>query len=348
MPKVHTEATPGSSDQEPRRRRVVIDLGHTQHTYDPDTLFCPFPSAIHPNTDTTHTQTLEWLVRQGLLAPGDTSSRLVSEQYTWLAGRMFPTASEERLQLISDFTSWLFFHDDLCDEGASSADPAAMAAHFDRALALWRGVTDPDPDRPIERGLVDLRARFELLAPDDTWILRYTTRLEEYFEGCLWEVVNRSEQRTPPLQEYVSLRPFTGAVWMYLELLELIMGQRLPFVLRSHLEIHRLRQSTSNLVAWHNDLYSLAKELASGDTHNLVLVLQQEQQLPLPLALERAIEKSNAEVRWFQSVAGSLPRRSGRLGELSDGYVRALELFIRGALDWAQEAQRYRSGPEAR
>lgn len=310
------------------------------------TLHCPFPSALHPQTASTHEQTLRWLQQHGLLDPLDRSSRLATERYTWLVGRMFPTAGGAVLQLISDLTSWMFHHDDLCDEGHLRADPHAMAARFSLELALWSG--QAHPVLPHELALWDLRQRVDHAAPDEAWRQQFAASLRAYFDGCLWEAHNRSAQRTPPLQEYISLRPFAGAVWMYLDLVELVMGRRLPFVLRHHREVRRLRTCVSNVVSWHNDLYSLPKEQRAGDPHNLVLVLQQEEGHGLAEATARVVARSNEAIQRFEQATATELGLPDALDDQLSAYVHALRLFTRGALDWAQEAQRYLDGPERR
>ncbi|MEZ4241526.1 MAG: hypothetical protein R3F59_36335, partial [Myxococcota bacterium] len=102
-------------------------------------LLCPFEVDLHPETMAVNVRTQSWLHRMSLLDPSDHANRLKSEQYTWLATRMFPEAPPHVVQVISDYTSWLFVHDDLCDESSFHDDPLAMGAWFERALNLLMG-----------------------------------------------------------------------------------------------------------------------------------------------------------------------------------------------------------------
>jgi hypothetical protein len=54
--------------------------------------------------------------------------QVATERFTWLVGGFYPWAHERELELISDFTSWLFWHDDLCDETTLGEDPTRSRA----------------------------------------------------------------------------------------------------------------------------------------------------------------------------------------------------------------------------
>lgn len=273
--------------------------------------------------------------------PTNTRDRVVTERYTWLVGHMLPTGSVEAFQVVSDFTSLLFWHDDMCDESEISSDPRRLAELFRRELDLLLRRADPRPDAPLELALCDLRDRFERLAPDPGWMLRFVASMQDYFDACSWEAENRWSGVIPPTEDFVPLRPFAGALWVYLHFIDLLLGRSLPLAIREHPDVRRLRLITCNVVCWHNDVYSLPKELAAGDVHNLVLVYQKELDLPLPEALELATRHSNAELDVFEVIAAKL-RRHGRPPPAGlDGYIHALEVFIRGAWEWSRSAERY-------
>lgn len=305
----------------------------------PEDLFCPFPVALHPATDNVHSQSVNWLVRTGLLDRGDTDSRLLTEQYTWLAARMFPDATLAQIQLLSDFTSWLFVHDDLCDDSEISADPEQMAATFRREMDLLLGQGHPDQTLPMEVSLVDLRDRFRSTAPDPGWMSRFVASMQDYLDACLWESENRRNASTPSAHSFIPMRPHAGGVWVYMNFLELM--HPLPLVVRESRPIQRLRQITVNVVSWHNDLYSLEKERRVGDVHNLVCILQQERSIPADDANRLAFRFCDDEVRRFLAIERSLPTFGAQLDGAAHAYVDAMKTFVGGALAWAQEAHRY-------
>ena len=311
-------------------KRVIVDLGQVRLESDSHGLVCPWPSQIHPSTEDAAARTLLWLDEYAML---DANPRLRTERYTWLVGRMFPNADDAVFQLLSDFTSWIFDHDDVVDESRLSANPEAMAERFDRERLLFQGRVAPT--RPSEHALCDVGRRFEEVGLDSIWFSRFVLNFCSYLDGCLWEGGNRAYDRTPRLDEYVSLRPFAAAAWLYMEVVELVLGRRLPFDVREHRQIQALRCMAADLVAWHNDVYSVVKELRVGDAHNLVIVLQHEKELELHDAVRQVVRRSNERVRAFDEIVASLNEPG------AETYIDALRWFVRGAFDYLLESSRY-------
>lgn len=83
--------------------------------------------------------------------------------------------------------------------------------------------------------------------------------------------------------------------------------------------------------------------LQRNDVHNLVLILQHEQDLPLQAAFDRAIEMHNAEVRVFIDSASRLRQLDGPVDDVLRRFVTILETRMRGFLDRARESGRYHS-----
>ncbi len=63
----------------------------------------------------------------------------------------------------------------------------------------------------------------------------------------------------------------------------------------------------NNVISWSNDIIGLEIEMKRRDVHNLVLVLQQEYQLTLQEAINRAAELCNEEVRKFMDLESCRP-----------------------------------------
>ncbi|MEN0060650.1 MAG: hypothetical protein AAGA48_00800 [Myxococcota bacterium] len=296
-------------------------------------LLCPWPSRVHSNTTTAAAHTLSWLDEHGMLE----NDRLATESYSWLAGRMFPSADANIFQLLSDFTSWIFDHDDVVDESDLRADPSAMRRLFDHEFRLFQGQVAPQ--KPNEEALCDLGRRFQQAAASSVWFTRFALSFRAYLNGCLWEGENRATRHAPSVDEYVSLRPFAGAVWLYLDLMELVLS-RPPIQVTENRKIRELRRCSADLAAWHNDIYSVGKELRAKDPHNLVLVIQREQDVELSAAVSQAVERSNDRVRTFTKLASSFKSRDALR------YIEALRDFVGGAFDYLLESSRYRSFSE--
>jgi hypothetical protein len=96
------------------------------------------------------------------------------------------------------------------------------------------------------------------------------------------------------------------------------------------------------VAAWHNDVFSLDKELAYGDVHNLVLVIAREPAVSLPEARALAVARCNAEVDALQVTARRLPSFGEAADPIVADFVMGMGALMRGNLDWSLETLRYR------
>ncbi len=79
-------------------------------------LFCPFASTLNQHAEVAEQDTIEWADRFRLLEDLDVRQRLCDVRVGWLVSHAYPNASREGLQLLTDWTTWLFLQDDQCDE----------------------------------------------------------------------------------------------------------------------------------------------------------------------------------------------------------------------------------------
>ena len=304
-------------------------------------LRCPFTSALNPRTEAAHRHTWQWAQRFGLVRAANTERQVATERFTWLVGGFFPWAQPRELELISDFTSWLFWHDDVCDETTLGEDPGALARQFGQLLGI---LTRRQPVRAhdaFDLAMADLRDRFEAAAPSTGWFARMVVSIQQYFEACVWEAANRRDGRVPDVGAFMDMRRFAGGMYIYVDFVELAARAELPVVARGQRELQRLVQITCNVACWHNDLFSLENELAYGDVHNLVYVLSRERELSLPEARAIAVGYCNSEVAAFPATARRLPTFGAAIDALVAVYQRGLGALMRGNLDWSLGTARY-------
>jgi 5-epi-alpha-selinene synthase len=306
-------------------------------------LYCPFPSALNQHTAEAHRETLRWATVHGLVVGDDVRKTAQAEKYTWLVGRFYPSAPRACFQLLSDFTSWLFWHDDVCDETEIGHDPARLEARFRQLYAVLAGDAAARAD-PYEVSLADMRGRFIALAPDPAWISRFLASVYDYFEGCLWEAHNRARQIVPRVADFIPMRRCAGGMWIYLDFIELVNQSALPLLLRKHRDIRRLRQIANNVACWHNDLFSFSKEKRRGDVHNLVTALEADLQLSVPEAVQLAGRYCDAEAHNFVALESKLPPFEPPLRAALVPYLAGLKALMRGNLDWSLESGRYATG----
>jgi 5-epi-alpha-selinene synthase len=328
-------ATPGPRPVHARRRPPTVNRRSRPR------LRCPLAPAINPHVEIAHRHTLAWTVDLGLVEAGSAKlERLAAARFAWLAARAYPTLDAEPLALVSDWLTFLFFYDDLCDtdEATDPARARELQALEDRLVELGHGAPARDDDTPLARSLADIRGR--AAAGGEAWLERLGRHFHEYLEGCRWERLIRIEGRVPSLATYTKLRrlicgafPCFDFAGMYVD------GTSTTFA--DHVLVQQLEVMANNYLGWVNDVLGLDKDLREGTTSNLVIVLVHQYGLDTDEALDRAIELCNSELEAFLA----LERQLGLLVHADcRAYVAALAAWMRGQLDWSLETKRYAAG----
>lgn len=320
-------------------------------------LYCPFPPEVNPHVEAVRDRTLAWVRRYALVKDETALARLCDVEAAELAGRAYPRSPRDKLSIISDYYTWLFLLDDECDEAGIGRRPERLAALNAQCLEVLSGrapeqLSKPSrprrgrPDVPLVRALDELRGRMEKLV-SSAWMDRFNIRVAEYFEALVWEARNRELGEWPDVPTYIQMRPYTGAVYTALDLIELTEGQTLPLIVRKHPDFQRLMVLTSNVVCWCNDLFSLLKERAHGDMHNLALVLEHKEGIALPAAVERVAELIEREVRDFMALVEALRSFGPETDDVVRCFVAGMRALMRGNLDWSAGSRRYQEGEGA-
>ncbi len=304
------------------------------------TLHCPFPSAVNKHAATLHQRTLEWARRFQLLEKEADYQDLSASKNSWLVARTYPNAPLEKLQVVSDWITWLFILDDVSEE--SEKQPDSLAAMYARFLDILKGSLASDSANPLECGLQDMRLRLLEQAPPN-WMSRFIRRCEECWDAWGWEATNRQKGIAPAVDSYIKMRPFTGGLMSFLEMIDIAEGIALPLEVREDLRVQQLTLIANKVVLYANDIFSLEKEMKQGDFHNLVPILKQERQLSLQEAIARAVEIYNGEVQAFLDWEQRLPSRGEPLDSALNCYISTLRFFMRGNVEWALSSGRYQS-----
>ena len=127
-----------------------------------------------------------------------------------------------------------------------------------------------------------------------------------------------------------------------LDLIDVALRVDLPSHVYESQELQTLRLITANMVCWVNDLYSLPKELAHGDTLNLVVILQNAYNCSLEDAIYRVCTMIEDEVRLFIDIEEKHPPHfSPSIDQHVHNYTANLQAMMRGNLDWSRETPRY-------
>ncbi|KYF56472.1 terpene cyclase [Sorangium cellulosum] len=319
------------------RHSVVVSKGEVE-TFD-----YPFPASRNANVDIAERRTLQWIRRLQLAPEGRALSRLKATGFAQLAAWLLPWANMRTLELASDFTAALFLLDDAYDEGDLSMDPEAVERLNEKYLGELFGYVEPDMSDPLTRGLLDVRDRIKSSHPH-FFLNRWLAHFQFYYEANLWEANNRRRARTPCVDEYLLMRRYSGAVYTYCDLLELLLERPLPLEVVQHPTIQCVRDICNDILCWTNDYFSLGKELRSGDVHNLILVLRDNHAITLEEAIARLKQMHDERIAEYQDVKEKVLALWD--DEATRLYIGAADAMIAGNQRWALEARRY-SGLES-
>ncbi|MGH8559481.1 MAG: terpene synthase family protein [Methylococcales bacterium] len=266
--------------------------------------------------------------------------RIRLSKFGWLAARAYPNAPLDRLQIVSDWNTWLFILDDRCDECGLGKHPDRLSALHSRCLETLLG-KEPEPvDQPLVYALHDIYRRLQPFA-SLVWLTRFTQSASEYFEATLWEAKNRFHKRWPDMACYVRMRPHTGGLHTDIEFIEITEQINLSCIVRTHPRLKQLIVITNNVVCWSNDIISLKKEQAHDDMHNLVLIRQQESGIGLQESLNQVKRLIDHQIQRFLILEKRLPVFGGEIDQDVARFVAVLRSWMRGNLDWAYESGRY-------
>ena len=303
-------------------------------------LHCPFPVApCHPDAEAVIERALGWTSAFGLL-PDEPGAAAKVRSYSMLAARCYPTAAFDRLATIGDYYSWLFFFDDACEnlslEGASPADVRAFLCQIYAAIGIRceqlegrRG----DVASLFIRALNDIWERISRTTCS-LWRNRFMLHVANYIDGCVWEASNRTVDQIPTRAVFQSMRSYTSTMYEFWDFIEFAGGFVLPEAVVEEPLVVELTRSANLVASLANDIFSLRKETANRDVHNIVMVLEQEESPSRKAACLRAIELHDAQVRHYCRLEKLLPFGDAIDGDLAR-YCAGMRIWMRANYDWS-------------
>ncbi|CAL1520115.1 terpene synthase family protein [Chitinophaga sp. MM2321] len=310
-------------------------------------LYCPFSPRINKYVIDTHLRTSQW-VRKFNLYDEAKFVKFLSDNYTWMVARFFPTANRERMQLANDSHVLLFAMDDALDNQMNKSsvieNAASLHGFTEKCMHVLQNkerFTLADGG-PLLAGLTDVWDRTKALSSAQ-WQQHFENGIRILFDAAAWEYRNTSTDRIPGIEEFMRMRPFAGAAHISTDMIEIVEQIYLPEEILQHPKIDRLTKLARGLVCWANDLYSCSKELEHGDTHNLVKVISHEKRISLQRAVAKAVEIHDQEMNEFATLSANLPVFSISMNKVVEKYAFVLSAILRGNIDWStMETARYR------
>jgi len=304
----------------------------------PDILL-PF-SAPPPRSDSDQLRTyaLDWAQRYGLIGRRG-AHRLSTTPLLDLGMALCGQAPTHRAEVLVCWYLWALTLDDRIDDG-----PWAENGALERFIIAVQAVTDStDPsgetgryDDPMLVVLVDdLWPRTQCWG-GERWRHRLVQHLIRHLRAQAKLVRIRETDAALTLAEYLPLRRDSFGALFFFDLID--GAENLdPYEYSAGIESwNRLREHSADIIAWTNDIHSIAKDVVCGERFNLVSILADTADRHWPDAIESAHQMVNKAIAAFTAVAQhDTPQQ--RAATDPDRLCQV----VRAAGDWHRSVSRY-------
>ncbi|MGW2231860.1 terpene synthase family protein [Streptomyces formicae] len=313
----------------------------------------PFPYRVSPHVEQARAHLGEWTRRIGLVRRDAARRRFEKADFGWFAAMVYPTADAERLELMADWFAWLFLVDDQLDDGRVGRSPeqvkevfAGMRAVLESADHGAAAAVDPELPAAVS-SLADLWLRSSSDATAH-WRRRFVQHLDDCLTtAATWEAGNRHAGIVPDEETYREKRRHTGAIYVCMDLIDIVERIDVPVAVYESREFTAALDAACNVVCWTNDVYSLEKERAMGEVHNLVHVVEHHRGLDRDKALAHVIGATSAETELFLARERELLRAHPGHTAVLTPYLAGMRTWMRGNLDWSSRTKRYEAAEVA-
>ncbi|GIE95445.1 terpene synthase family protein [Paractinoplanes rishiriensis] len=307
-------------------------------TDEPLDIDCPFPGAVNPHVSFAREHLASWVRNLGLVRETPALRRFDRADFAWFAAVVHPSADARRCALVAQWFAWLFLIDDQLDDGVFGTDLTAGRKMRQEMSAVLRGA---EPDSPALVALADLWTRTSA-GTSAAWRARFAGHLDECLrQATEWEAANRVRQVVPDERTYIRNRRHTGAIYVCMDLIEIVEGVELAPEVVASADFAAALDAACNVVCWTNDFYSLEKERAHGEVHNLVYLVEHHRRWPSSAARQHVRAETAAETaRYVRHERELLHRRPAHAAVLTR-VTAGMRSWITGNNLWSRRTHRY-------
>ena len=317
--------------------------------------YMPWIPRVNPHLGSARRHAKSWALDMGMIDAGPagiwSDDKFDSLELVFFVALTHPEASNAQLNLLSLWNVWAFALDDyFVKTYKSTYDLAGAKGIVERWAAFMPVDTDstPVPTNSVERGLADVWSRSAPTMSDELRH-RFPDCVMEFAGGNLWELHNSAEHRIPDPVDYIEMRRKTSGTELSTNLGFLTMSATLPAEILNSRQLQTLITTFADNVGLRNDIFSYRKEIdIEGEVNNGVLVIQDFLDCDLQHAVEIANHITTSRLRQFERVTTTeLPGLFDELDldtssrEEILGYVRSLETWLAGDLQWYSQTRRY-------
>ncbi|SIN73470.1 hypothetical protein SAMN04488055_1026 [Chitinophaga niabensis] len=312
-------------------------------------LYCPYPSRMSPYVEEVAAATDAWMKRFALFPSEQAFTEFSNYKMAWMTCRTIPDGDLPLLITINNFYSWLFVLDEQLDhispETAAIRDKNFLQNFISGFVKILRN----DQFVSIAEGGNVLAAFSDIwqnLIPASraSWQCQFTISLKATFEAAIWEAANANSETPPTVKQYMRMRPYFSGANLGTDINELATATSLPVYVLQDQDFVRIVDLCRRVVCWANDIFSLAKEIAHGDNHNLVMVLKYNEDLTMEKALNEAARIHDYEMHQIEQLRRKLPDFGPQLNKDVKAYLDGLETMVSGFFWWSlEDTPRYMS-----
>ncbi|MFF4895510.1 germacradienol/geosmin synthase Cyc2 [Streptomyces sp. NPDC001068] len=319
----------------------------------------PYEVDLSPHLDAARPRLTAWMHATGMLAEGVwDEDKLAASDLVLCAAGLDPDATPEELDLSAHWLAWGTYADDYYPLVFGTRRDLAGARLATARLSACMPLADepvPEPATGMERGLTDLWARTTAgMSPEDRLALRQS--VDRMTESWLWEMSNQLQHRVPDPVDYLEMRRATFGSDLTLSLARRGRGPSIPGEVYRSGPVRSLENAAIDYGMLVNDVFSYQKEIQyEGEFHNAILVVQNFFGVDYPTALRVVHDLTTQRMQQFEHVIGNeLPvvyddfELSAEARAAMDGYVRDLQNWMAGVLNWHRGVDRYRADHLAR
>ncbi|MGW6394323.1 terpene synthase family protein [Streptomyces sp. NPDC055103] len=316
----------------------------------------PYPLTLSPHHQEALRRSVDWAERVGFLNDIWDRPMLEGFDFALCSAGLDPDATLEELELSAEWLTWGTYGDDYYPLVFGRPRDLSGAKRFTEGLKGFMPLEDPaaavaaTASHPLEIALADLWARTAgPMGSDARAQLRVA--LEAMLDSWLWELHNQAQHRVPDPVDYIEMRRTTFGSELTMLLCRLRHTEALPAEIYRTGTVRALEHSVADYATLVNDLFSYQKEIeVEGEVHNCVLVLQKFFDCDYPTAVAMVDDLMRGRLRQYEHLKkNEVPLlyedfaldRKGRAA--FDAYLRELEDWLAGILNWHQGVRRYRA-----
>lgn len=337
-------------------RQITLHLGDIDHTHFQQsaplsgTFLYPLESDQNPHIEEAQAASVDWAIHFGLVDEERAVARLKQANFAGLFASALRSRSAADLEIMADFSAFLFILDDIVDHPSRVIDTAIVKSALTTFSKLFSGdIASLDAmDRegasfPLFDNLclaiLDLRKRLLVKEMD---MAHFVASVDRTLKATIWGTNGgfRNMQKDGILlssEFYLEMREATGAVETVLELACLLNGLHVSEELRNDSIMKHLVVTANHIICIFNDFVSLPKEIKENNHENTIQVtLFREQALgekaDFPHAIQQAIQLHNRQVYDLLAYKHYLPKDDK---DVAKQYYAILKDCVNDNLRWS-------------